>query len=93
MENMHKDIQTRLSDQLMMNILIWVSNPRETYLCERLSSNYSDEILRSKFRDGNFIVWKTNDLSTKYPLLWDKAQLYAIAFQISYLVESRFSRV
>ena len=48
--------------------------------------------LISKFKDGKYNIWKTNDIA-KYPLLRDKAQLYVIAFPSSYLVESGFSRV
>ena len=60
---------------------------------EPLIELQSDEIMRAKFQDGKYNIWKTNDVATKYPLLWDKAQLYVIAFPTSYLVESGFSRV
>ncbi len=50
-------------------------------------------LMRAKFKDGKYNIWKTNDIATKYPLLWDKAQLYVIAFPSSYLVESGLSRV
>ncbi|XP_076372972.1 zinc finger BED domain-containing protein 5-like [Tachypleus tridentatus] len=100
MENMHKDMQTRFSDLLMMVIPTWVSIPFEVKVAdidislqEPLIELQSDEIMRAKFKDGKYNVWKTNDVATKYPLLWDKAQLYVIAFPTSYLVESGFSRV
>lgn len=38
-------------------------------------------------------IWKINEIATKYPVLWDKAQLFIIAFPSSYLVESGFSRM
>ncbi|KAK2703355.1 hypothetical protein QYM36_018147 [Artemia franciscana] len=53
----------------------------------------SDEIMRAKFKDGKYNIRKTNDVATKYPLLWDKAQFYVIAFPTSYLVEAGFSRI
>ncbi|XP_076322021.1 zinc finger BED domain-containing protein 5-like [Tachypleus tridentatus] len=100
MKNMHKDMQTRFSDLLMMVIPTWVSIPFEVNvtdidisLQEPLIELQSDEIMRAKFKDGKYNVWKTNDVATKYPLLWDKAQLYVIAFPTSYLVELGFSRV
>ena len=100
MENMQKDMQTRFSDLLMMDIPTWVSIPFEANVAdidislqESLIELQNDEIMRAKFKDGKYNVWKTNDVATKYPLLWDKAQLYVIAFPTSYLVESGFSHV
>ncbi|XP_076348271.1 SCAN domain-containing protein 3-like [Tachypleus tridentatus] len=100
MENMHEDMQTRFSDLLMMVIPTWVSIPFEVSVADidislqkHLIELQSDEIMRAKFKDENYNVWKTKDVATKYPLLWDKAQLYVIAFPTSYLVESGFSRV
>jgi len=100
LENMHEDMQTRFSDLLMMDIPTWVTIPFEVNVAdidislqEPLIELQSDEIMRAKFKDGKYNIWKTNDIATKYPLLWDKAQLYVIAFPSSYLVESGFSRV
>ncbi|XP_068220908.1 protein FAM200A-like [Palaemon carinicauda] len=97
---MHSDVQNRFSDLLMMVIQTWVSIPFEVNVAdidislqERLIELQSDEIMRAKFKDGKCNVWKTNDVATKYPLLWDRAQIYVIAFPTSYLVESGFSRV
>ncbi|XP_068234218.1 SCAN domain-containing protein 3-like [Palaemon carinicauda] len=100
MENMHKDMQIRFSDLLMMVIPTWVSIPFEVNVAdidislqEPLIELQSEEIIRAKFKDGKYNVWKTNDVATKYPLLWDRAQIYVIPFPTSYLVESGFSRV
>ena len=100
LENMHEDMQARFSDLLRMDIPTWVSIPFEVNvseidisLQEPLIELQSDEIMRAKYQDGKYNIWKTNDVATKYPLLWDKAQLYVIAFPTSYLVESGFSRV
>ncbi|XP_068220903.1 SCAN domain-containing protein 3-like [Palaemon carinicauda] len=100
MEIMHTDMQNRFSDLLMMVIQTWVSIPFEVNVAdidislqEPLIDLQSDEIMRAKFKDGKCNVWKTNDVATKYPLLWDRAQIYVIAFPTSYLVESGFSRV
>ena len=53
----------------------------------------SDEILCEKLNNGKYNLWKTNDIATKYPLLWNKQQFCIIAFALSYLVKSRFSHV
>ncbi|XP_068217841.1 zinc finger BED domain-containing protein 5-like [Palaemon carinicauda] len=79
MENMHKDMQIRFSDLLMTVIPTWVSIPFEVNVAdidislqEPLIELQSDEIMRAKFKDGKCNVWKTNDVATKYPLLWDR---------------------
>ena len=64
----------------------------EISLQEPLIELQSDEMC-AKLKDGKCNIWKTNDVATKYPLLWDKAQFYVIAFPTSYLVEAGFSRV
>ncbi|XP_052824058.1 uncharacterized protein LOC128247878 [Octopus bimaculoides] len=53
----------------------------------------SDEIFQAGFKDGEHNVWKSNDTATKYPPLWEGAQLYFTAFLLSYLVESGFCHV
>ena len=62
-------------------------------LQETIIEMQSDEVLLAKFKNRNHDIWKTNDTAEKYPLLWQKAQLYVIAFPSSYLVESGFSHV
>ena len=62
-------------------------------LQETIIEMQSDEVLLAKFKNRNHDIWKTNDTAEKYPLLWQKAQLYVIAFPLSYLVESGFSHV
>ncbi|KAK2724169.1 SCAN domain-containing protein 3-like [Artemia franciscana] len=83
-----------------MDIPIWVSIPFEVNVAEieisfqePLIELQSDEIMRAKFKDGKYNIWKTNHVATKYPLLWNKAQFYVIAFPTSYLVEAGFNRV
>ena len=49
--------------------------------------------MHAKFKDEKYNIWKTNDVATKYPLLWDKAQFYVIAFPTSCLVQAAFSRI
>ncbi|XP_068238494.1 SCAN domain-containing protein 3-like [Palaemon carinicauda] len=100
MENTHENMQIRFSDLLMMVIPTWVSILFELNVAdidislqEPLIELQSDEIMRAKFRDGKYNVWKTNDVATKYPLLWDRAQIYVITFPTSYLFESGFSRL
>ncbi|KAK2705686.1 hypothetical protein QYM36_015906 [Artemia franciscana] len=89
LENIHEDMQTRVGDLLGMDIPIWVSIPFEVNVAkielslqEPLIELQSDEIMRAKFKDGKYNIWKANDVATKYPLLWDKAQFYVIAFPI-----------
>ena len=48
--------------------------------------------MHEKIKDKKYNKWKTNDIATKYPLLWDNVQLYLIAFQSTYLVKAGFSR-
>ena len=86
-------ILNRFSDLLGMDIPIWVSIPFEVNVAEielslqePLIELQSDEIMRAKFKDGKYNIWKTNDVATKYHLLLDKAQFYVIAFPTSYLV-------
>ncbi|KAK2712149.1 hypothetical protein QYM36_010996 [Artemia franciscana] len=93
-------ILNQFSDLLGMDISIWVSIPFEVNVAqielslqEPLIELQSDEIRRAKFKDGKYNIWKTNDIVTKYPLLWDKAQFYVIAFPTSYLVEAGFRRI
>ncbi|KAK2719405.1 hypothetical protein QYM36_005031 [Artemia franciscana] len=83
-----------------MDIPIWVSIPFEVNVAhielslqEPLIELQSDEIMCAKFKDGKYNIWKTNHVATKYPLLYDKAQFYVIAFPTSYLVEVGFIRV
>ncbi|KAK2704871.1 hypothetical protein QYM36_017048 [Artemia franciscana] len=100
LENIHEDIQTRVDDLLGMDILIWVSIPFEVNVAEidislqePLNRIQSDEIIDAKFKDEKYNIWKTNNVATKYPLLWDKVQFYVITYPTSYLVEATFSRL
>ncbi|XP_066977864.1 SCAN domain-containing protein 3-like [Macrobrachium rosenbergii] len=83
-----------------MDIPTWVAVPFEVNaadvdisLQETLTGLQSDEILHAKFKDGKHNIWKTNGTAKKCQLLWDKTQLYVVAFPSTYLVESGFSRV
>ncbi|KAK2706754.1 hypothetical protein QYM36_014705 [Artemia franciscana] len=44
-------------------------------LHEPLNEIQSDEIMHAKFKGEKYNIWKTTDIATKYPLLWDKAQV------------------
>ena len=97
---MHEDMKTLVSDLLIMDIPTWVSIPLEVNISdtdislqEHLIELQSDEIMCEKLKDGKHNIWKTNDIATMYPLLWDKAQHYVIAFPTLCLVESGISRV
>ncbi|KAK2724717.1 hypothetical protein QYM36_001267 [Artemia franciscana] len=46
----------------------------ELSLQEPLIELTSDEITRAKSKDEKYNIWKTTDIATKYPLLWDKVQ-------------------
>ena len=94
------DIQRRFSDLLMMDIPAWVTISFEVSvadvdvsLLEILIELHSDEVLCAKFKDNECNMWKASDIATKYPLLWDKAQLYVTAFLSSYLIAAGFSDV
>ncbi|KAK2704319.1 hypothetical protein QYM36_016648 [Artemia franciscana] len=45
----------------------------ELSLQEPLIELQSDEITRTKSKDEKYNIWKTADVATKNPLLWDKA--------------------
>ena len=61
-------------------------------LQENLIELPSDEIFQVIFKDGKHNVWKSND-KKKYPLLWEKANLYVSAFSLSFLVKPGFNRI
>ncbi|KAK2708054.1 hypothetical protein QYM36_015671, partial [Artemia franciscana] len=89
LENIYEDIQTRFSDLLGMDIPIWVPIPFEVNVAkielslqESLIELQSDEIMRAKFKDGKYNIWKTNDVATNYPLLCDRVQFYVVANRI-----------
>ncbi|KAK2701911.1 hypothetical protein QYM36_019450 [Artemia franciscana] len=93
-------MQTRVGDLLGMDLSIRVSIPFEVNvteidisLHEPLNEIQSDKIMHAKFKDKKYNIWKTTDIATKYPFLWDKAEFYVIAFPTSYLVKAAFSRV
>ncbi|KAK2708529.1 hypothetical protein QYM36_014212, partial [Artemia franciscana] len=50
----------------------------ELSLQEPLIDLQSDEITRAKSKDEKYNIWKTTDVATKYPLLWDKARVSQI---------------
>ena len=100
LQNLHEHMQTRFNDLLTLNIPTWVISPFtvnaadvDVSLQETIIEMQSDEVLLAKFKNRNHDIWKINDTAEKYPLLWQKAQLYVIAFPSSYLVESGFSHV
>ena len=93
-------MQTWFSDLLGMDIPIQVSIPFgvnvakiELSLQDPVIKLQSDEITLAKSKDEKYNIWKTTVVATEYPLLWDKAQFYVIAFPTSYLVEAGFSCV
>ena len=80
-------MQTRFSDLLMMDIPAWVTIPFDVNVAdvdaslkETLIELQSNELLCDTFKDKECNIWKGNDVATKYLLLCDTAQLYAIAF-------------
>ena len=100
LQNLHEHMQTRFNELLTLNIPTWVISPFivnaadvDVSLQETIIEMQSDEVLLAKFKNRNHDIWKTNDTAEKYPLFWQKAQLYVIAFPSSYLVESGFSHV
>ncbi|KAK2702783.1 hypothetical protein QYM36_018614 [Artemia franciscana] len=75
----------KLGLALGMDIPILVSIPFEVNLVEielslqePLIELQSDEITRAKSKDEKYNIWKTTDVATKYPLLWDKARVSQI---------------
>ncbi|XP_029643877.1 uncharacterized protein LOC115218268 [Octopus sinensis] len=99
LKNLNDDTSVRFNDLLKLNVLRWVTLPFEDNVAnvdiclqENLIELQNDEIVQARFKDGKHNLCKSNDTTTQYLLLWEKAQLYVTAFT-AYLVESGFTRV
>lgn len=78
----------------------WVVIPFDVYaayvdisLQETLIVLQSDKLMQAKFEFGKYNVSGEYNIAKKYPLFWDKTQIYFITFSSSYLTRSGFSRV
>ncbi|CAH1106314.1 unnamed protein product [Psylliodes chrysocephalus] len=58
---------------------------------EELITISKDEKLKQKFNQGYQKFWLQRNFETQYPVLWNIAEKYLIAFPSSYLVEKGFS--
>ena len=65
----------------------------EVDIQEEIIDLQSDGRAKSLFKNAKHDVWKSSEFVSKYPLLWEKAKIYHIAFPSSYLVECGFSRI
>ena len=90
----------RFQDLLSLKIPDWVINPflevcnEETGEAEEELISIQTEIeLCPKFKKSYQDFWLQKEISDFYPVLWNKAKIYFIAFPTSYLVEQVFSAV
>ena len=72
LENMHKDMQKRFSDLLMLDIPSWVTILFEANVADvdaslqrTLLELQSDEVLCAKFKDKECNIRKVNDIAMK----------------------------
>ena len=100
LKNIHEDMITRFKDLLELNIPVWVSNPFEVNaadvridLQEELVELQCDGWAQSLFKKDQYDAWRRSEFALKYPLLWENAKMYIIAFPSTYLVECGFSCV
>ncbi|KAF2900188.1 hypothetical protein ILUMI_05983 [Ignelater luminosus] len=91
--------ETRFEDILTMVIPQWIINPygdieeMDVILQEELIGINPNEELKVQFKNGYQQFWLQKDLPVTYPVLWNIARKFLIAFPSSYLVERGFSAV
>lgn len=99
LQQLYDDFQKRFKDLIDLNIPDWVKNPfickpeeQKIDLQEAVIELQCDEEAKLIFENSGLCeMWL--DCSVKYPLLWNEAKLFFIAFPSSYLVEKGFSAV
>lgn len=96
---LYTDFETRFEDILTMVIPQWIINPygdieeTDVILQEELIGISTNEELKVQFRNGYQQFWLQKDIPLTYPVLWNIARKFLIAFPSSYLVERGFSAV
>lgn len=96
---LYSDFKTRFEDVLTLVIPQWIMNPygdieeTDVTLQEELIGISTNEELKVEFKNGYQKFWLQRDIPVTYPVLWNIARKFLIAFPSSYLVERGFSAV
>lgn len=99
LNELYSDFETRFEDILTLVIPQWIINPygdieeTDVTLQEELIGISTNEELKVQFRNGYQQFWLQKDIPVTYPVLWNTARKFLIAFPSSYLVERGFSAV
>ncbi|KFD50272.1 hypothetical protein M513_08900 [Trichuris suis] len=95
-----KDMEERFHDLVNLNIPDWIIDPFgvsavevDAEIQESLIDLQSDTTARRQFDHYGKDFWVKNDLPNKLPALWEKVQIFFIAFPSTYLVECGFRKV
>lgn len=99
LQQLHEDFEIRFKDLIELNIPDWIRNPfackpedQKVYLQETLIELQCDQEEKMIFENqGLSEMWL--HCSFKFPLLWNEAELFILAFPTSYMVEKGFSSV
>ncbi|KFD52882.1 hypothetical protein M513_06192 [Trichuris suis] len=93
-------MEERCHDLVNLNIPDWIVDPFgvsavevDTEIQESLIDLQSDTTARRQFDHYGKDFWVKNDLPNKLPALWEKVQIFFIAFPSTYLVECGFRKV
>uniref|UniRef100_A0A5S6R6E9 DUF4371 domain-containing protein n=1 Tax=Trichuris muris TaxID=70415 RepID=A0A5S6R6E9_TRIMR len=99
LKQIQKDMEERFYDLLNLNIPDWIADPFEvsaleveTEIQESLIDLQNDTSARRQFNHSGKDFWIKNDLPNKFPALWEKVQVFFIAFPSMYLVECKLSK-
>ncbi|KAG0441370.1 Zinc finger BED domain-containing protein 5 [Dictyocoela muelleri] len=100
LEQLRVDMKLRFDDLLNLVIPKWIIDPFtfnvenvDVLLQVTLIDLQNDLTAKMCFENEKYNFWFKNKMTEKYPLLWEEAKLFYIAFPSSYLVENGFSRV
>ncbi|KFD68217.1 hypothetical protein M514_19699 [Trichuris suis] len=100
LKQIQKDMEERCHDLVNLNIPDWIVDPFgvsavevDTEIQESLIDLQSDTTARRQFDHYGKDFWVKNDLPNKLPALWEKVQIFFIAFPSTYLVECGFRKV
>ncbi|KFD45548.1 hypothetical protein M513_13575 [Trichuris suis] len=100
LKQIQKDMEERFHDLVNLNISDWIVDPFgvsavevDTEIQESLIDLQSDTTARRQFDHYGKDFWVKNDLPNRLPALWEKVQIFFIAFPSTYLVECGFRKV
>lgn len=96
---LYSDFESRFEDILTLAIPPWIVDPygnieeTDVSLQEELIELSTNEELKVQYRNGYQQFWLRKDIPGTYPVLWNTAKKFLVAFPSSYLVEREFSAV